>query len=139
MHLLGISRIRLTRRNPRGDSLEGQLAEARLRADDHQDVDVLVDEFPAPDSRTPREREAPDSRWAALIWTRPLHAGIADYRFIEVLSAVSHGMSTLPLPERMPNDGEFVAVRVLFGASRTRQAPRATRDLQRSPVVCRLP
>jgi hypothetical protein len=37
-----------------------------------------------------------------LIWTRPLRAGIADYRFIKVLSAVSHGMFTLPLPERMP-------------------------------------
>ena len=32
---------------------------------------------------------------------------------IKVLSAVSHGMSTVPLPERMPNEGEFVAVRVL--------------------------
>ena len=48
-----------------------------------------------------------------MIWTRPLRAGIADYRFITVLSAVSHGMSTVPLPERMPNEGEFVAVRVL--------------------------
>jgi len=48
-----------------------------------------------------------------LIMTRPLRAGIADYRFITVLSAVSHGMSTVPLPERMPNEGEFVAVRVL--------------------------
>ena len=48
-----------------------------------------------------------------MIWTRPLHAGIADHRFIRVLSAVSHGMSTVPLPERMPNEGEFVAVRVL--------------------------
>ena len=48
-----------------------------------------------------------------MIRTRPLRAGIADYRFITVLSAVSHGMSTVPLPERMPNDGEFVAVRVL--------------------------
>jgi hypothetical protein len=37
-----------------------------------------------------------------LIWTRPLRSGIADYRFIKVLSAVSHGMSTLLLPERMP-------------------------------------
>jgi len=58
-----------------------------------------------------------------LIWTRPLRAGIADYRFITVLSAVSHGMSTVLLPEWMPNDGEFVAVRVLCGASRTRHAP----------------
>ena len=48
-----------------------------------------------------------------MIWTRPLHAGIADYSFIKVLSAASHGMSTLPLPERRPNDREFVAVRVL--------------------------
>lgn len=48
-----------------------------------------------------------------MIWTRPLRAGIADHRFIKVLSAVSHGMSTVPKPERMPNDGEFVAVRVL--------------------------
>ena len=38
------------------------------------------------------------THWAALIWTRPLRAGIADYRFIEVLSAVSHGMSTYPGP-----------------------------------------
>ncbi len=62
-------------------------------------------------------------------------AGIADYRLIRVLSAVSHGMPTLSLPERMPSDGEFVAVRVLSGASRTNYAPRAARDLQRSPVV----
>ena len=48
-----------------------------------------------------------------MISTRPLRAGIADHRFIKVLSAVSHGMSTVPLPERMPNEGEFVAVRVL--------------------------
>jgi hypothetical protein len=54
-----------------------------------------------------------------LIRTRPLRAGIVDYRFITVLSAVSHAMSTLPLPERMPNDGEFVAVRMPSGASRT--------------------
>ena len=75
-----------------------------------------------------------------MIWTRPLRAGIADYRFIKVLSAVSHGMSTVLLPEWIPNDdGKFVAVRVLCGASRTRHAPRAARDLQRSPVVCRLP
>jgi hypothetical protein len=74
-----------------------------------------------------------------LICTRPLRAGIADYRCITVLSAVSHAMSTLPLPERMPNDGEFVAVRLLSGASRIRHAPRAARDLQRSPVVCQLP
>lgn len=38
------------------------------------------------------------THWAALIWTRPLRAGIADYRFIKVLSAVSHGMSTYPGP-----------------------------------------
>ena len=69
----------------------------------------------------------------------PLRAGIADHRFIKVLSAVNHGMSTLPLPERMPNDGEFVAVRVRSGAIRTRHAPRAACDLRRSPVVCRLP
>ena len=74
-----------------------------------------------------------------MIWTRPLRAGIANYRFIKVLSAVSHGMSTVLLPERMPNDGEFVAVRVLCGASRTRHAPRAALNLQSSPVVCRLP
>ena len=74
-----------------------------------------------------------------MIRTRPLRGGIADHRFIKVLSAVNHGMSTLPLPERMPNDGEFVAVRVLSGASRTRHASGAARDLQRSPVVCRLP
>jgi len=48
-----------------------------------------------------------------LIWTGPLRAGIADHCFIKVLSAVSRGMSTVPLPERMPNEGEFVAVRVL--------------------------
>ena len=54
-----------------------------------------------------------------MIWTRPSRTGIADHRFIKVLSAVSHGMSTVPLPERMPNDGEFVAVRVPSGASRT--------------------
>jgi hypothetical protein len=54
-----------------------------------------------------------------------------------VLSAVSHGMSAYPRPERMRNGGEFVAVRVLSGASRTRHAPRAARDLQRSLVVCR--
>ena len=48
-----------------------------------------------------------------MIWTGPLRAGIADHCFIKVLSAVSRGMSTVPLPERMPNDGEFVAVRVL--------------------------
>jgi hypothetical protein len=71
-----------------------------------------------------------------LIWTRPLCADISGYRFIKVLSAVSHGRSTLPLPERMPNDGEFVAVRVLSGASRTRHAPRAARDLQRSSAGC---
>jgi hypothetical protein len=46
-------------------------------------------------------------------------ADIADYRLIRVLSAVSHGMPTLSLPERMPNYGEFVAVRVPSGASRT--------------------
>ena len=63
--------------------------------------------------------------------------GIADYRFIKVLSAVSHGMSTYPRPERMRSGGEFVAVSVLSGASRTRHAPRAARDLQRSLVVCR--
>ena len=39
-----------------------------------------------------------------MIWTRPLRAGIAGYRFVKVLSAVSYGMSTLPLPERMPTD-----------------------------------
>ena len=54
-----------------------------------------------------------------MIRTRPLRAGIAGYRFITVLSAVSYVMSTLPLPERMPNDGEFVAVRMPSGASRT--------------------
>jgi len=77
------------------------------------------------------------THWAVLIQTRPLRTGIADYRFIKVLSAVSHGMSTYPRPERMRSGGEFVAVRVLSGASRTRHAPRAARDLQRSLVVCR--
>jgi len=33
-----------------------------------------------------------------LKWTRPLRVGSADYRFIKVLSAVSHGMSTYPGP-----------------------------------------
>jgi hypothetical protein len=66
-------------------------------------------------------------------------AGIADYRLIRVLSAVSHGMPTLSPPERIPNDGEFVAVRVLSGASRTNYAPHVACDLQRSPVVCQLP
>ncbi len=51
--------------------------------------------------------------------TRPLRAGIVGYRFITVLSAVSRGLSTVPLPEWMPNDGEFVAVRMPSGASRT--------------------
>ena len=77
------------------------------------------------------------THWAVLIQTRPLRTGIADYRFIKVLSAVSHGMSTYPRPERMRSGGEFVAVSVLSGASRTRHAPRAARDLQRSLVVCR--
>ena len=54
-----------------------------------------------------------------MIRTRPLRAGIADHRFIKVLSAVSRGMSTVFLPERMPSDGEFVAVRMPSGASRT--------------------
>lgn len=43
MYLLGISRIRPARRNPCGDSLEGQLAEAWLGADDHPAAGVLVD------------------------------------------------------------------------------------------------
>ena len=77
------------------------------------------------------------THWAVLIQTRPLRAGIADYRFIKVLSAVSHGISAYPRPERMRNGGEFVSVRVLSCASRTRHAPRAARDLQRSLVVCR--
>ena len=65
----------------------------------------------------------------------PVLGEIIPRHFIRVLSAVSHGMPTLSLPERMPSDGEFVAVRVLSGASRTNYAPRAARDLQRSPVV----
>jgi hypothetical protein len=56
-------------------------------------------------------------------------AGIADYRVIRVLSAVSHGMPTLSLPERMPSDGEFIAVRVLSA-----QAGRTT--LLVPPVTC---
>ena len=35
------------------------------------------------------------------------------------LSAVSRGLSTVFLPERRPSDGEFVAVRMPSGASRT--------------------
>jgi hypothetical protein len=43
MYLLGIFRIRPARRNPCGDSLEGELAEAWPGADDHPAAGVLVD------------------------------------------------------------------------------------------------
>ena len=45
MQLLGIGRIRPARRDPFGDPLERQLAEARRCADDHPAVDVLIDEL----------------------------------------------------------------------------------------------
>jgi hypothetical protein len=46
MQLLGIGRIRPARRNPFGDPLERQLAEAWRCADNHPAVDVLIDPHP---------------------------------------------------------------------------------------------
>jgi hypothetical protein len=54
------------------------------------------------------------------------------------LARLATAFLPLSLPERIPDDGEFT-VRVLSGAGSTSYAPRAARDLQRSPVVYRLP
>jgi serine/threonine protein kinase len=56
--------------------------------------------------------------------------GIADYRFVKVLGAGNHGVFYLARrPERLPADAEFVAVKVLSGASRQDTFRRATREL----------
>jgi serine/threonine protein kinase len=57
-------------------------------------------------------------------------AGIADYRFIRMLGAGNHGVFYLaPKPARLPADCEFVAVKVLSGASRQDTFRRAVREL----------
>jgi eukaryotic-like serine/threonine-protein kinase len=56
--------------------------------------------------------------------------GIADYRFVKILGAGNHGVFYLaPRPERLPIDCEFVAVKVLSGASRQDTFRRAVREL----------
>jgi eukaryotic-like serine/threonine-protein kinase len=56
--------------------------------------------------------------------------GIADYRFVKVLGAGNHGVFYLARrPQRLPADAEFVAVKVLSGASRQDTFRRATREL----------
>lgn len=56
--------------------------------------------------------------------------GIADYRFIRALGAGNHGMYYLARrPERLPVSAEFVAVKVLSGASSQDTFRRAMREL----------
>ena len=56
--------------------------------------------------------------------------GIADYRFIRALGAGNHGMYYLArCPERLPVSAEFVAVKVLSGASSGDTFRRAMREL----------
>jgi serine/threonine protein kinase len=56
--------------------------------------------------------------------------GIADYHFIKMLGAGNHGVFYLaPPPQRLPVDAEFVAVKVLSGASRQDTFRRAVREL----------
>jgi eukaryotic-like serine/threonine-protein kinase len=56
--------------------------------------------------------------------------GIADYHFIKMLGAGNHGVFYLARrPERLPVDCEFVAVKVLSGASRQDTFRRAVREL----------
>jgi serine/threonine protein kinase len=57
-------------------------------------------------------------------------AGIADYRFIRMIGAGNHGVFYLAArPARLPIDSEFVAVKVLSGASRQDTFRRALREL----------
>jgi serine/threonine protein kinase len=57
-------------------------------------------------------------------------AGIADYRFIRMIGAGNHGVFYLAArPARLPVDSEFVAVKVLSGASRQDTFRRALREL----------
>jgi eukaryotic-like serine/threonine-protein kinase len=70
--------------------------------------------------------------------------GIADYHFIKMLGAGNHGVFYLARrPERLPVDCEFVAVKVLSGASRQDTFRRAVRELAafanvRSPYLVAL-
>ncbi len=55
---------------------------------------------------------------------------IADYRFIKMLGAGNHGVFYLaPKPPRLPADCEYVAVKVMSGASRQDTFRRAVREL----------
>lgn len=57
-------------------------------------------------------------------------SGIADYRFVKLLGAGNHGVFYLaPRPARLPIDAEYVAVKVLSGASRQDTFRRAIREL----------
>jgi eukaryotic-like serine/threonine-protein kinase len=56
--------------------------------------------------------------------------GIADYRFVRMLGSGNHGVFYLARrPGRLPPGGEFVAVKVLSGASSQDTFRRATREL----------
>ena len=57
-------------------------------------------------------------------------SGIADYRFIQMLGAGNHGVFYLaPRPARLPVQAEFVAVKVISGASQEDTFRRAVREL----------
>jgi serine/threonine protein kinase len=57
-------------------------------------------------------------------------SGIADYRFLKMLGAGNHGVFYLaPKPPRLPAKVEYVAVKVLSGASSQDTFRRAVREL----------
>ena len=62
--------------------------------------------------------------------------GIADYQFVKMLSVGNHGVFYLARrPERLPVDGEFVAVKVLSGVSGQDTFRRAVRELKAFAAV----
>src|SRR5499425_1820786 len=62
--------------------------------------------------------------------------GIADYQFVKMLGAGNHGVFYLARrPERLPVDGEFVAVKVLSGVSGQDTFRRAIRELKAFAAV----